>query len=102
MNTRGNAAYALEELNKEQTFGGMGTTKAREVRRIDMSNFEARKAEIADQLWEASTEIGFFQLVNHGIPQEQTDEAFVMTERFFALPHEVKGKYPLGKGTNTG
>jgi isopenicillin N synthase-like dioxygenase len=102
MNTRGNAAYALEELNKEQTFGGMGTTKARDVRRIDMSNFEARKAEIADQLWDASTEIGFFQLVNHGIPQEQTDEAFVMTERFFALPHETKGKYPLGKGTNTG
>ncbi len=67
-----------------------------------MSNFEARKPEIADQLWKASTEIGFFQLVNHGIPQAQIDEGFAMTERFFALPHETKAHYPLLKGTNAG
>ena len=97
-----NAAYDLVELNQEQTLGGVGTTKARDVPRIDMRGFEARKAEIADQLWQASTEIGFFQLINHGIPQEQTDEAFTMTERFFALPHDTKAHYPLGKGTNAG
>ncbi len=102
MNASSNAAYALDELKKESTFRGMGTTKAREVPKIDMSNFEKRKAEIADQLWEASTAIGFFQLVNHGIPQEQVDEAFAMTERFFALPHETKGQYPLLNGTNSG
>ncbi len=58
--------------------------------------------EIADQLWNASTEIGFFQLVNHGIPQAQIDEAFEMTARFFDLPHDVKAKMPLLKGTNSG
>ncbi len=94
--------YGLDELNKEKTFGGVGRTKEREVRRIDLRNFEARKAEIADQLWQASTEIGFFQLINHGIPQEQIDEAFVMTERFFALPQDTKARYPLRSGTNTG
>lgn len=94
--------YALDELNLETTFGGIGTTKAREVPRIDMSRFEERKHEIADQLWDASTRIGFFQLVNHGIPQEQIDEAFEMTERFFALPHETKAKMPMLKGTNAG
>jgi len=67
-----------------------------------MSAFESRKVEIADQLWQASTDIGFFQLVNHGIAQDQIDEAFAMTERFFALPHETKAQYPLGKGTNAG
>ena len=67
-----------------------------------MSDFEARKAQIADQLWHASTDIGFFQVVNHGIAQAQIDEAFEMTERFFALPHEVKVKLPLVKGTNAG
>jgi isopenicillin N synthase-like dioxygenase len=102
MNTPSNAAYALDELNKESTFRGMGTTKAREVPRIDMSNFAKRKAEIADQLWDASTAIGFFQLVNHGISQELIDEAFEMTARFFALPHETKGQYPLLNGTNAG
>ncbi len=100
--TQSSAAYGLAELNKEATIGAMGTTKVRDVPRIDMSHYEARKAEIADQLWHAATQIGFFQLVNHGIPQAQIDEAFEMTERFFALPHATKGQYPLGKGTNAG
>ena len=95
-------AYGLDELNKETTFGGVGRTKDRSVPRIDLSDFEARKSEIADQLWAASTEIGFFQLVNHGIPQSQIDEAFDMTARFFDLSQETKGQYPLGKGTNAG
>ena len=52
--------YALDELNKETTFGGAGRTKIRAIPQIDMSDFAARKAQIADQLWAASTEIGFF------------------------------------------
>ena len=40
MTTPSNAAYALDELKKEQTFGGMGATKARTVPRIDMSRFD--------------------------------------------------------------
>ncbi|MBV8839593.1 MAG: 2-oxoglutarate and iron-dependent oxygenase domain-containing protein, partial [Alphaproteobacteria bacterium] len=95
-------SYALAELNKEKTFGGIGATKARAVPRIDMSDFESRKAAIADQLWDAATDIGFFQLVNHGIPQAQIDEAFAMTERFFALPHDTKAAMPMLKGTNAG
>ena len=96
------ATYDLPELNLETTFGGIGKTKQRDVPRIDMSDFENRKDEIADQLWSASTEIGFFQLVNHGIPQAQIDEAFDMTARFFDLPHDAKAKMPLLKGTNAG
>ena len=102
MTPPGNTAYGLAELKKEQTLGGIGETKARDVPRIDMSGFDKRKPEIAEQIWNASTEIGFFQLVNHGIPQEQIDEAFAMTERFFALPRDIKARYPLGKGTNAG
>ena len=96
------AAYGLAELKKEQTLGGIGATKVRDVPCIDMSEFNQRKAEIAEQVWDASAGIGFFQLVNHGIPQEQIDEAFAMTERFFALPHGTKEQYPLLKGTNAG
>ena len=36
--------YALDELNQETTFGGVGRTKHRDVPRIDMSDFENRKA----------------------------------------------------------
>ncbi len=72
MTSPGNAAYGLAELKKEQALGGVGATKARDVPRIDMGSFDKRKSEIAEQLWNASTEIGFFQLVNHGILQEQS------------------------------
>jgi isopenicillin N synthase-like dioxygenase len=51
--------------------GGLGATKMGEVPRIDLSDFKARKGDIADQLWQASIDIGFFQIVNHGIPEEQ-------------------------------
>ena len=99
MTAHRDADPGLAELQKEKTFCGVGATKAREVPRIDLSDFGARTAEIADQLWRASTDIGFFQIINHGIPQEQIDEAFAMTERFFVLPHQIKAQYPLGKGT---
>ncbi|WP_163269516.1 isopenicillin N synthase family dioxygenase [Chelativorans alearense] len=102
MQTTAKADYGLAELNKETTFGGEGREKPRHVPKIDMSDYEARKLEIADALWTAATEIGFFQLVNHGIPQAQVDDAFEMSERFFALPAEVKEKYPLAGGTNAG
>lgn len=101
-NTALKTDYGLAELNKEATFGGMGREKARDVPQVDLSDFEKRKGEIADQLWAASTEIGFFQLINHGIPQSQIDEAFEFTEKFFDLPMETKAKYPLEKGTNSG
>jgi len=94
--------YGLAELNKEKTFGGLGATKVREVPLVDLSNFGQRKNDIADQVWAAATDTGFFQLINHGIPQEQIDEAFAMTARFFDLPHDTKAHYPLGKGTNAG
>lgn len=96
------ANYALEELNKESRIGDMGAEKGREVPRIDLSDFDRRKKQIADELWTASTETGFFQLINHGLPQDKIDAAFDMSERFFALSSEVKAKYPMLKGTNWG
>ena len=84
---------ALSELHKESRMGAMGTTNTtREVRRIDLSDFEARQAEIADQLWDASVEVGFFQLVNHGIALEAVRGAFDGAERFFALPESVTSR----------
>lgn len=61
-------------------------TFAREVRCIDLSDFENRKSEIADELWSAAVEIGFFQVSNHGIALSDIRQAFSMTEDFFSLP----------------
>jgi isopenicillin N synthase-like dioxygenase len=98
----GSSEYGLDELNRESAMGGEGLTIEREVPKIDMSDFWSRKAEITEQLWEAATGTGFFQLVDHGIPAELTDEAFRLSAGFFDLPTEVKAKYPLKPGTNAG
>ena len=93
----------LHELARESRMGAHGTeTDTREIRRIDLSRFDQRKAEIADQLWQAASDIGFFQLEHHGIDLTAVREAFAMTEQFFALPESVKARYPLQKANNAG
>lgn len=92
----------LAEIDRETRIGGVGVEVERDIPQIDMSDHAARFEEIADALWEAATTIGFFQLVGHGIPQSQIDEAFDLSEAFFALPEDVKGRYPLAPGTNSG
>jgi isopenicillin N synthase-like dioxygenase len=95
-------SLGLAELDKESRIGGQGEKIARDIPKIDMSDFFNRRGEITEALWQAATEIGFFQLYNHGIPQSQIDEAFELSAAFFALPREVKSQYPLMPGTNAG
>lgn len=93
----------LQELAKESRMGSMGSeTSTREIRRIDLSDFDERKAEITEQLWAASVDIGFFQLVNHGIDVAEVHRAFKTAESFFALPDELKARHPLKKAYNAG
>lgn len=92
------ADYSLDELRKEARMGAAGSeTTTRAVPVIDLSDFEARRAEIADQIWRAAVDVGFFQLRNHGIPVEQVREAFAMSEKFFALPQSTKAQFPLSR-----
>jgi isopenicillin N synthase-like dioxygenase len=96
-------SYSLEELQRETTFGGTGEdTNDREIRIIDMSDFENRREEITEQLWLAATQIGFFQLSNHGIDPQDIDAAFKESERFFNLPESIKSQYPRPKSVNAG
>ncbi len=88
--------FTLHELSKESRMGAMGSeTTTREVRRISLADFERRRAEIADQLWDAAVDVGFFQLTDHGLPLEAIRRAFAEAERFFALPRDIKAQYPL-------
>jgi isopenicillin N synthase-like dioxygenase len=95
-------SYAMKELNQEARIGGKGVEVHRDTPRIDMSDFYARKPQITEALWRAATEIGFFQLENHGIPQGLIDDAFAMSEGFFGLEGATKAQYPLKPGTNAG
>ncbi|STU71783.1 Oxidoreductase [Klebsiella pneumoniae subsp. pneumoniae] len=94
--TTQNQRYALQELEKEALMGAEGEeTFAREVRCIDLSNFAARKNDIAEQLWGG----GGGDRLLPGQPSRysaaEIRQAFSMTEAFFDLPDEVKRQYPL-------
>jgi isopenicillin N synthase-like dioxygenase len=93
----------LTELDREARMGALGTeTSTREVRRISLADLPARRAEIGEALWAAATDIGFFQVVDHGIDAAEIDGAFAAAEAFFALPAEVKARRPLDKALNAG
>jgi len=94
--------YGLKELQLETTFGGMGKETERSIPLIDLTDFENRRAEITAQLWSAATEVGFFQLVNHGLDGKLVQSAFELSEAFFSLSNEQKARFPLKKGLNTG
>mmetsp|Transcript_52738 Transcript_52738/g.133919 ORF Transcript_52738/g.133919 Transcript_52738/m.133919 type:complete len:378 (-) Transcript_52738:75-1208(-) len=65
---------------------------------------QAAKLEVARQLGQACEDIGFFVVVNHGIPKDVIEEAWSRTLDFFDLPLEEKlthktddeAKYPYG------
>ncbi|MCX8560939.1 isopenicillin N synthase family oxygenase [Mycolicibacterium mucogenicum] len=97
-----NAQYGMQELDLESRMGGLGVETERRVPRIDLIDREERREEITDQLWRAATEIGFFQLVGHPIPQHLVDAAFARAAEFFALPEETKAALPLDKPNNVG
>ena len=97
------AASAQSELAKESRMGALGSeTGQREIRRISLADYEQRKAQIADELWSAAVDVGFFQIVDHGIDLAAVREAFATSERFFALPDAVKAQWPHQKANNVG
>jgi isopenicillin N synthase-like dioxygenase len=97
------AGYGLTELHRESRMGAMGTESGeREIRRISLADFASRRDEIGEQLWAAATDIGFFQVVDHGIDLAEVQRAFDLATAFFDLPEDVKAHYPLKKGLNSG
>jgi isopenicillin N synthase-like dioxygenase len=83
--------------------GGAGSEATdREIRRVSLRDIEARRDEVTAELWSAAADIGFFQLVDHGIDASEVDAAFAATEAFFALPDAAKAGFPLRKGQNAG
>jgi isopenicillin N synthase-like dioxygenase len=93
---------AESELAKERTLGGYGLDVERDIRCIDLNDVSERQVEVDDEIWAAATDIGFFQVTGHGIPQQQIDAAFALAELFFDLPPDTKERWPLRSGTNSG
>ncbi|KAI9310308.1 hypothetical protein BX666DRAFT_1870365 [Dichotomocladium elegans] len=59
---------------------------------IDFSDFATRSAEIAKQVFDACTTIGFFYVSNHGVSSAMIDDLFELSKKFYDLPVEEKTK----------
>ncbi|CEL02007.1 hypothetical protein ASPCAL01583 [Aspergillus calidoustus] len=68
---------------------------------IDLSNLDspdlASRRALADEIYDACTRVGFFYIKNHGIPPENVRAMHEAAQAFFALSHEKKMEYYLGK-----
>ncbi|CAO3599584.1 unnamed protein product [Absidia cylindrospora] len=57
---------------------------------IDFSLYETDQPKVAQLLLEACQTIGFFYVINHGIPVADVDHTFELSKEFFDLPLEIK------------
>ena len=92
----------LDELARESRMGGTGREVGRDVPLVDLADFADRRTEITRDLWAAASEVGFFQLANHGIDPVLVDAAFDASAQFFALDPAQKATWPLDRSRNAG
>ncbi|XVE59874.1 hypothetical protein DITRI_Ditri05aG0082100 [Diplodiscus trichospermus] len=61
---------------------------------IDVSNWDDPK--VTESICQAASKLGFFQIINHGIPLEVLNTVKAAAHRFFGLPNEERKKYWTG------
>lgn len=68
---------------------------------IDMSLPEDQ---VAEEMWNAANDVGFFTVINHGIPQEAIDSIFGVSEAFFTglSVEEKEEQSPFDRTLNSG
>ena len=67
----------------------------REIPRISLRDFVSRIDQVTAELVEASENVGFFSITDHGISTSEIEAAFEASRLFFALPDQVKATVPF-------
>jgi isopenicillin N synthase-like dioxygenase len=66
---------------------------------VDVGGLQSREpsdlAAVAAQIGAAAREVGFFSIVNHGVPAQLVADVFAAARAFFALPRAVKEEISL-------
>lgn len=74
-----------------------------QIPKISLHNFHSRRKDIKRELHDAATSVGFFVLCNQEAPAvADIEQAFAMSEKYFASPAELKEKRPFQKLLNCG
>lgn len=81
-------------------------TQAISIPVIDFAPFAAGtpadRHQVAQQIYQAAQETGFFYLKNYGLSPQQVDRLFAAMRQFFALPIEAKQQVSRSPSTNCG
>lgn len=64
------------------------------------SSDPAARRRVADALRDACSQVGFFYLTNHGVPETLVERAFQTTRAFFAQPEAVKMRCDIAQSSH--
>lgn len=74
-----------------------------EIPVIDFAPFlhgdDAARLAVVGRIGAACRDIGFFYVVNHGVPEALVAQVYAQAKRFFALPEEEKAKIAIEKSS---
>ncbi|KFK24987.1 hypothetical protein AALP_AA8G051800 [Arabis alpina] len=87
-----------EKLIVDNTKTGKGCLPSPAIPVIDVSDWE--NPNVAEEICEAATTLGFFQIVNHGVSVDQLSDLRAAGRGFFGLPAEEKKRYWKGSSVS--
>ena len=91
---------ALERSLLASGIGSAAAIKGATVPTIDMSLPDDI---VAEQMWKAANEVGFFTVINHGISKESIDNIFAASLAFFSQSvKEKETQSPFDRALNSG
>lgn len=79
---------------------GLGSAAVKNDGAVPVIDMSAPRNVVAQQLWEAATQVGFFTVIHHGILNSLIDDAFASSAGFFGQALEDKKKQAPGDMKN--
>lgn len=99
----GAADIALERSLRASGFGNAAAADPSSAKTVPVIDMSLPDNQIADAMWAAANDVGFFTVINHGICEDAVESAFAASKDFFALPKaEKEAASPFARHLNSG
>ncbi|XP_058208350.1 hyoscyamine 6-dioxygenase-like [Rhododendron vialii] len=93
--------YVLPE--DQRPGGDVAAPVCKDIPVIDLSQLSGLdRVETIQLIMKANMDLGMFQVINHGVPEELMDETMNLFKEFFNMPAEDKAMYYSEDGTSKG